>query len=156
QMLRTTFPSNDVVGVSVQHNRRGIQGDNFSYSSEWMYVTHPRGKGVLREIPRGEGEYTKDNFRNWGDESDRTDAKNCFYPVIVSENGEIVGFGDVADDGYHPRKRTMKVRGKSCFEVWPIDNDGNEKKWRYARDTVDGIRDLLSAESVGSPDFEIK
>lgn len=156
QMLRRTFPSNDVVGISVQHNRRGIQGDNFSYSSEWMYVTHPRGKGVLREIPREEGEYTKDNFRNWGDESDRTDAKNCFYPVIVSENGEIIDFGDVADDAYHPRTRTVKIRGKSCFEVWPIDNDGNEKKWRYARDTVEGIRSLLSAESVGSPDFEIK
>lgn len=156
QMLRTTFPSNDVVGVSVQHNRRGIQGDNFSYSSEWMYVTHPRGKGVLREIPREEGEYTKDNFRNWGDESDRTDAKNCFYPVIVSENGDIIDFGGVADDAYHPKTRTVKVRGKSCFEVWPIDNDGNEKKWRYARDTVEGIRSLLSAESVGSHDFEIK
>lgn len=156
QMLCATFPSNDVVGVSVQHNRRGIQGDNFSYSSEWMYVTHPRGKGVLREIPREEDEYTKDNFRNWGDESDRTDAKNCFYPVIVSADGEIVDFGDVADDDYHPKARTVKVRGKSCFEVWPIDNDGNEKKWRYARDTVEGIRSLLSAESVGSPDFEIK
>lgn len=156
QLLKSTFPANDVVGVAVQHNRRGIQGDNFSYSSEWMYVTHPVGKGVLREIPREVSEYTRDNFRNWGDESDRTDAKNCFYPVIVGEDGEIKGFGDVANDGFHPKARTIKVRGEAEYQVWPIDNDGNEKKWRYARDTVEGIRSLLSAESVGRADFEIK
>ena len=57
----------------------------------------PKGKKVIgdREIPAEEIAWN--NFRNWGGESRREDAKNCFYPVIV-ENGEVVEFGDVLDD----------------------------------------------------------
>jgi adenine-specific DNA-methyltransferase len=154
KLLQRECSTRQIVAVAVQHNRRGIQGDNFSYSSEWMYVVHPPTKGALRDIPRDPQDYTKDNFRNWGDESDRTDARTCFYPVLVSRSGDIVGFGDVADDAFHPGARTCKT--KDGFLVWPIDNNGEEKKWRYARDTVEGIKGLLSAEFVNDVDIEIK
>ncbi|MYK24535.1 site-specific DNA-methyltransferase, partial [Candidatus Poribacteria bacterium] len=85
------------------------------------------------------------NFRNWGGESRREDAKNCFYPVIV-ENGEVVGFGDVLDDDKHPSGQTV-THGKRDF-VYPIDQNMIERKWRYARQSVDEIKHLLRARET--------
>lgn len=77
-------------------------------------------------------------------ESERTDAKNCFYPIIV-ENGEIIGFGDVCPDDYHP-KQTETIGGKHY--VYPIDVKGVERKWRYARQTVESIGEMLRAKKT--------
>src|SRR5699024_9922906 len=65
--------------------------------------------------------------------------KNCFYPIIV-KNDEIVGFGDVSPDNLHPEKNEVK---DGYTYVYPIDSKGVERKWRYARQTVEQIKDLL-------------
>jgi len=79
-------------------------------------------------------------LRNWGGESLREDAKNCFYPVII-ENEQIIGFGDVLDESEHPESQTV-LHGEKYY-VYPIDINGVERKWRYARQSVDGIKHLL-------------
>lgn len=85
------------------------------------------------------------NLRDNGGESLRTDAKNCFYPIIV-KNEKIVGFGEVLlDDRKHP-KQEEKKDGYSY--IYPIDIQGIERKWRYARQTVEGIKDLLRVKKV--------
>ena len=144
-LLDEVFPEHEKHCITIIHNPRGVQGTNFSYIHEYAFFVIPKGKKVIgdREIPAEE--ITWNNFRNWGGESRREDAKNCFYPVIV-ENGEVVGFGDVLDDDKHPSGQTV-THGKRDF-VYPIDQNGIERKWRYARQSVDEIKHLLRARET--------
>ena len=144
-LLDEVFPAHEKHCITIVHNPRGVQGRNFSYTHEYAFFVIPEGKRVIgnKEIPSEE--ITWDQFRNWGGESRREDAKNCFYPVIV-EDDEIVGFGDVLDDDEHPSAQTVQ-HGEKYF-VYPIDQGGTERKWRYARQSVDEIKHLLRTKKV--------
>lgn len=67
----------------------------------------------------------------------RIDAKNCFYPILVKSN-QIIGFGNVCDDSFHPGKANI-IREDGIIEIYPIDASGNERKWVWARQTVESI-----------------
>ena len=144
-LLDEVFPEREKHCITIVHNPRGVQGANFSYIHEYAFFVIPKGKKVIgdREIPTKE--ITWNNFRNWGGESRREDAKNCFYPVIV-EDDEVVGFGDVLDNNEHPSEQTVTC-GKRDF-VYPIDQNKVERKWRYARQSVDKIKHLLRAKKT--------
>lgn len=142
--------------VAVVHNPRGVQGDNFSYVNEYAIFTYKKGMKVIstRELSAEEIDWSP--LRNWGDESERHDAANCFYPIFVKD-GKIIGFGDdiTSDDSIHPKKNEYdEVTG--VYSVYPIDVNGVERKWRYARQSVDNIIDLLRVkENDGEYDIEI-
>jgi adenine-specific DNA-methyltransferase len=87
------------------------------------------------------------NLRNWGNESLRTDAKNCFYPIIVKGN-KIIGFGEVSPNSHHPKSQNERKKDGTIF-IWPIDNKGVERKWRYARQSVEEIKDILVLKTTG-------
>ena len=139
-LLKEIFSEYEIHCITIVHNPRGVQGTNFSYVHEFALFVIPQGKKVIgdRKIPPEE--VTWSNFRNWGGESKRENAKNCFYPIIV-EDGEIVGFGDVLDSDEHPFSQTVPHENRDC--VYPIDSNMIERKWRYARQSVDEVRHLL-------------
>jgi adenine-specific DNA-methyltransferase len=59
---------------------------------------------------------------------------------------KIIGFGDVwMDDTEHPSGANVR-RLDGITEIYPIDSDGVERKWRYERGTVEGIIDRLRIE----------
>ena len=125
--------------VSVVHNPRGQQGINFSYVNEYLIFVYPdNGKKYLADFPKDE--IDSRNLRDSGTESDRTDAKSCFYPFYVKQ-GKIVSIGDVPVDSFHPSSSNV-VNG-DMIEIWPMTDDGDEKKWRYARQSVENILDKL-------------
>ena len=144
-LLDEVFPEHEKHCITIVHNPRGVQGTNFSYVHEYAFFVIPKGKKIIgdRKIPTEE--ITWNNFRNWGGESRREDAKNCFYPVIVQDD-EVVGFGDVLDNTEHPSEQTVKC-GKRDF-VYPIDQNKVERKWRYARQSVDAVKHLLRAKKT--------
>ena len=127
------------VCVPIVHNPRGVQGKNFSYVHEYVFFVYRAGLKVICDRRIEDSEIVWSQFRNWGTESNRSDARNCFYPVQVVD-GEIVGFGDVCEDGFHPEQ--TEVKGTSS-QVYPIDQSGTEKKWRYSRMSVESIQHLL-------------
>jgi adenine-specific DNA-methyltransferase len=127
--------------VSVVHNPRGQQGANFSYINEYLLFVYPSGIKAIGNRKIADDEVKWSQFRNWGGESERSDAKNCFYPVKVKD-GKIVGFGEVCADAEHPEQ--TEWHGDVAY-VYPIDRDGTERKWRYARQSVDAIAGLLKA-----------
>lgn len=141
--------------ITIVHNPRGVQGTNFSYTNEYAFFIFPRGKKIIgnRIIPENEIDFS--NLRNWGGESLREDAKNCFYPILINpKTSEIIGFGDVSEDNFHPETRAIEDGGNIL--VYPIDNKGVERKWRYARQSVESIKDLLRARiKSGQWDIEI-
>lgn len=142
--------------VAVIHNPRGIQGDNFSYVNEYAIFTYKKGMKVISTRELSDDEIDWSPLRNWGDESERHDAANCFYPILVKD-GKIIGFGDdvTSDDTIHPQKNEYDEK-TGIYSVYPIDVEGVERKWRYARQSVDNIIDLLRVkESNGEFDIEI-
>lgn len=136
----------EVTCVTVVHNPRGQQGKNFSHTNEYALFVYPKMVKVIvdRKIDDEDVEWSQ--LRNWGSESERTDAKNCFYPVIVKD-GKIIGFGDVSQDDYHP---AQTVSHGDLSYVYPIDRKGIERKWRYARQTVESIWRMLRAKKTAT------
>ena len=127
--------------VSVVNNPRGQQGTNFSYVNEYLIFVYPSGIKAIGNRKIKDEEVTWSQFRNWGGESERRDARNCFYPVLVT-NDTVIGFGDVCPDDYHPEQTEWK---DGVASVYPIDDGGIERKWRYARQSVDEIATMLRA-----------
>lgn len=126
--------------VSVVHNPRGQQGTNFSYVNEYLIFVYPADKRkYLSDFAKDEVDSR--NLRDSGTESDRTDARNCFYPFIV-RSGKIVDIGTVPADDFHPTGANVE-RLDGSIEVWPITDGGDEKKWRYARQSVERILEKL-------------
>jgi len=144
-MLNELFSEYEVHCITIVHNPRGVQGTNFSYVHEYAFFVIPQGKKSIGSRKITEEDVDWSPLRNWGGESKREDAKNCFYPVIV-ENDEIVGFGDVLKEHEHPISQT--VRHKNQFFVYPIDKNMVERKWRYARQSIDEIKHLLRARKT--------
>ena len=140
-ILREIFEEGnfDHVCVPVVRSPRGVQGTNFSYVHEYAYFVYPAGTKAISDRKIDDSEVDWSHFRNWGTESERTDAKNCFYPVLV-KGGDIIGFGEVSPDNFHP-KQTEVIDGVSY--VYPIDKSGVERKWRYARQSVESIAKML-------------
>lgn len=140
-LIEQLFPAHEQHTVTVIHNPKGVQGTNFSYTHEYAIFVVPKQRKTIGDRTLSEDEIYVSNLRNWGNESERIDAKNCFYPIIISE-GEIVGFGDVAPDDVHPKSANEKQKDGTIY-VWPIDEQGIERKWRYARQSVEAIKDIL-------------
>jgi len=152
-LLEEIFNDWDMHCVTIVHNPRGIQGSNFSYVHEYAFFLFRKGLKVIgpRKIKKEEIDWR--TLRDSGKESLRSDARNCFYPIIV-KNEKIVGFGDVPLEVFHPKKQTEEKNGK--YWVWPIDVQGIERKWRYARQSVESIKHLLRVKKInGGFDIEI-
>jgi adenine-specific DNA-methyltransferase len=152
QILSLQFPTYEKVCVAVIHNKKGIQGDYFSHNHEYAYFCIAPGlqhtSGAL--LPKAEWEYT--NLRKWGRESERATARNCFYPIFV-EGGVIVGFGEVCADDFHPG--TPNAFASARCAVYPVDGEGVERKWRYARGSVESISRLLKVHVTTSGEIQI-
>lgn len=130
--------------VTIVHNPRGIQGDNFSVTNEFaVFLTRKGNKAVERRRLRP-GEELSQPLRKWGDESERHTAANCFYPIRFRD-GAFHDAGPVLPSGTAPPGRVVELPG-GVTEFWPIDGNGVERKWRYARDSVEEIAESLVVE----------
>ncbi|MFH1771846.1 MAG: site-specific DNA-methyltransferase [Candidatus Omnitrophota bacterium] len=144
-LLEEIFYGYEIHCVTIVHNPRGIQGNNFSYTHEYAYFVFRKGLKVIgsRKIKPEDVDWR--NLRDNGGESLRTDARNCFYPIIA-KSGKIVGFGDVSKNSFHPKSQTI-TDGKK-FYVYPIDRQGIERKWRYARQSIESVKHLLRVKET--------
>jgi adenine-specific DNA-methyltransferase len=149
-MLEELFPAHEVHFITIVHNPRGAQGTNFSYVHEYAFFIIPRDQKSIADRTIEEEDIWWSNLRNWGGESERHNAKTCFYPIFVKD-GEVIGFGDVAPDNAHPQQ-TEEV--DDHFAIYPIDNKGVERKWRYGRDSVESIKHLLQVKK-GKNGYEV-
>lgn len=152
-LMEQIFTSFDQHTVTVVHNPKGVQGNNFSYTHEYAIFVVPKDKKIIGDRSLTDEEIYVSNLRNWGNESERTDAKNCFYPIII-KNNKIVDFGNVAKDDFHPKTANEKQKDGSVY-IWPIDEKGVERKWRYARQSVEEIKNILQIKESRGGIFQI-
>lgn len=141
--------------ICVVHNPRGVQGDNFSYTNEYALFVYRKGTHPItsREIDKDEIDWR--DLRDNGHESLREDAATCFYAIRVKD-GQIVGFGEnkTADTSFHPNRNEIEEDG--TINIYPIDKNGIEHKWRYNRESVVKIKHLLRVKQVkGVYDIEL-
>ena len=143
-LLAELFPDKEAACITIVHNPGGIQGNNFSYCHEYAYFVYPHGCRCINLQERSEDPDVRP-LRNVskGDHLGHT-AANCFYPIFIKA-GKIVGFGDVCADSFHPKSANVP-RKDGVIEVYPIDAQGNERKWVFARQSVDSITNELSVE----------
>ena len=132
--------------VSVIINPSGQQGKNFSTTNEYLHFYYHDTPAMLEKEHRSDETADVRGFMNGakgeGGNYLRSSGKTCFYAIYV-EDGEVIGFGDVCPDDFHPKANV--VDGK-ITEIYPIDADGVERKWLFGRDTVEDIIDELSVK----------
>ena len=150
-LIENIFQNWSKATIPVVHNPRGQQGKNISHVHEYIIFSYPSEENkYLSSVLKKE--IDSRNLRDSGTESDRTDAKNCFYPFIVKKS-KIVRIGDIPSDDFHPVSANVDI-GKDETEIWPITDGGDEKKWRYARHTVERILEKLEVKN-GRNSFQI-
>lgn len=133
-LLKTIFPERTIYPITIQHNPGGTQGDQFSVTHEYALFVLAESVKIFPRKHLGDETY---NLRRWGSTSTRFEAANCFYPIRV-RGDEIVSVGSIPDDSFHPDRQAIQLNNGD-IEVWPIDKSGVERKWRYARNTVDEV-----------------
>lgn len=127
--------------ISIVHNATGQQGSNFSYTHEFAYFIFPK-PGSYIGLENREDTPDVRPLRNVSKGSHlRSDAANCFYPIFIKDE-KIIGFGNVSPDNFHPENINIKMDDGS-IAIYPIDPQGVERKWVFARDTVESILDEL-------------
>ena len=159
-LCKQNFVDSDIVDVAVEHNKKGTMGDHFSYSNEYSIFVISNSIKYLNEKIRDKKDWEYSNLRNWGGESLRKDAANCFYPIYI-ENKEIIGFGKVCEDDFHPKAneyvtgsidvfvsakeqpQIVNADDRKIMAIYPIDGDGVERKWRYAFQTIEQLLPYL-------------
>ena len=73
---------------------------------------------------RNKNDWEWSKFRNWGSESERTDARNCFFPIYVKDL-QIIGYGSVCDDNFHPKSNVEIKNLSKCFDAFGNLKDVN-------------------------------
>jgi len=142
-LLEKTFANCEDSTISIQHNPTGQQGENFSFTHDFAHFVFPKGKSCIGVENRNDAErIAKPDVRPLRNVSSgvnhfRTSAANCFYPIFIKKE-KIVDFGDVCVDDFHPNGINEK-QSDGTIAVYPIDPNGNESKWVFARDTVESI-----------------
>ncbi len=130
--------------ITVVHNPGGIQGANFSYCHEYAYFIYPHRSYYIQKERRNSDDLTP--FRDWGKEnSKRLGSPNCFYPIIT-DGTSILSFGDIPNDDFHPT--SANEHHDNTIWIWPIDKNGVERRWRFARDTVGEIKNELVVVNI--------
>jgi adenine-specific DNA-methyltransferase len=127
----------DIHIVAIEHNPRGIQGQNFSVTNEFALFVVPPKKQLIASRRLPPEEQLSQPLRKWGAVSTRDTARNCFYPIRFKD-GVFVGAGPVLPDDQHPEAAVVQL-DDGATEFWPIDHNGVERKWRYARNRIDDI-----------------
>jgi adenine-specific DNA-methyltransferase len=149
-LIEQIFPGYEKTCISIVHNPAGVQGNNFSYTHESAIFIFPQGEPIIGFTKRDDDLVSP--LRDWGGTSARTLAKNCFYPIIV-QNNEIIGFGEVCPADYHPEKANEIINNQTY--VYPIDQNGVERKWVFSRSTVEKNIDQLFVKIRKDNEIEI-
>ena len=147
-LIKSIFNENEYLHtlITILHNPSGIQGENFSVTNEYTYFVYPNMGRIIYPEERIDEKADVRQFMNTAKGRSknylRESGPNCFYPILVKDF-QIIGFGDVVPLDVHPKKSNI-LRQDGIIEIYPIDDNGVERKWVFARDTVESILDELS------------
>nr|WP_237422008.1 DNA methyltransferase [Gordonia sp. SID5947] len=137
-LLEQTFPEARIQMVSVAINPSGQKRDGaFRRSDEYLFVVsfgraEPTPLVLGPEWRGGKSTSTAkirwDGFLRSGTGAQRQESPLKFYPVILSEAGELLRFDQpIPPDA---RREDYECADPSEVAIWPIRKDGSEGRWQ--------------------------
>lgn len=135
--------------VTVVHNPKGSITKDFNRTHEYcLFLTNENDKEAIGRTL--EENTTPRKMRRWGENSLRTERRLSFYPIYVKD-GAVVNVGEVPEDDFHPMSKNIDQLDGSV-EIWPIDQNGVERRWNFG---LDSIRDNLDRITAIDKDSEL-
>ena len=148
-LLEEQYPEFRLSRVAVVHNPKGSITKDFNRVHEYaLFLTRETSKAAIcRTLEKND---TPRKMRRWGENSRRVDRRPSFYPIYV-KNQKVVRIGEVpADDFSPPSKNVRQANGE--IEIWPIDQDGVERRWNFGLDSIgDNLDRIVVLEADGLP-----
>lgn len=119
--------------VPIIHNPKGSITKDFNRVHEYaLFLTKDDSRTHIRRGLELNG--TPRKMRRWGENSRRVDRRLSFYPIIVRDD-QIIDVGTVPSDDFSPVGRNVQ-RDDGAIEIWPIDQDGVERRWNFGLDSI--------------------
>ncbi len=131
--------------ITVVHNPKGSITKDFNRVHEYaLFLTKEDDKkAIARTLEKNK---KPRRMRRWGENSLRTERRLSFYPIYVKE-GEISRVGEVPSDDYHPGSRNVTMESGEVA-IWPIDQDGIERRWNFGLDSINSNLNRIVALEV--------
>ncbi|EMF8048255.1 DNA methyltransferase [Serratia marcescens] len=141
-ILEQVAPEHTLSRITVVHNPKGSITRNFNRTHEYaLFLTRDGLSGSIARTLEENSSPRK--MRRWGENSRRIDRRLSFYPIYLLD-GKIVDIGVVPEDDFHPSGKNI-VMPDGRIEVWPIDQDGVERRWNFGLDSIRDNLDRIAA-----------
>ena len=133
-LLDGIFNNHRISPITLVHNPKGSITKDFNRVHEYaIFITNEDEKNcITRTLEEND---TPRKMRRWGENSLRTERRLSFYPIYIKD-GRITRIGEVPPDDFHPSGKNVKLKNRE-IEVWPIDQDGIERRWNFGLDTIE-------------------
>ena len=145
-LIEDILPGYDTTSVTVVQNPRGNITNNFARTHEYALFVIPKGLSVIARVKKENTSPRK--LRRWGHNSTRKARPTMFYPIYVLD-GKIVRIGNTPDDNFHPVWKNIP-QDNGEIEVWPIDQNGIERRWNFGLDSIESQLDRIVALEVNN------
>lgn len=144
-IINNNFPDYRTTKLTVVHNPKGNITTDFNRVHEYCFYSVPSmSKGVIKRTI--EENDSPRRMRRWGANSLRTERKQSFYPIYIKDD-KIVRVGEVPPDDFHPKGRNEKLKSGE-IAIYPIDQDGIERRWNFGLDTIEDNLHRISIQEV--------
>lgn len=131
-LLDEIMPNHDITSVTIVHNPRGNITNNFARTHEYALFLIPKGFSAISRIQKDNT--TPRKLRRWGHNSTRKLRPTMFYPIYIKA-GKVTRVGSVPDNDYHPKAKNIITKAGE-IEIWPIDQEGAERRWNFGLDSI--------------------
>ena len=159
-ILENIYPEYRLTRITVVHNPKGSITKDFNRVHEYaLFLTNEADKNAIGRIL--EENKKPRRMRRWGENSLRVERRPSFYPITIDDS-KIIRIGQVPPDDFHPSGRNV-ILSSGEVEIWPIDQDGVERRWNFGLDTInlnlericvlndEGILDLFITHELTVP-----
>jgi adenine-specific DNA-methyltransferase len=132
-LIDEVFRGKDRSVVVIKYNPAGTARNGFSRCHEYAYYVLNKDQEI--EKKPAPPDIRDQNLRRHGTGAKRKDQKNMFFPIFIDKKTlKVIGAGEVPGDDFHPSGQTIEKKGR--YEIWPIDDKDQEKRWYYSRKRV--------------------
>jgi len=151
RIIQNIYNEHRISTITVIHNPKGSITKDFNRVHEYtIFATKENQKNIIgRTIEKND---SLRKMRRWGENSLRTERRLSFYPIHIKE-GKIIKVGKVPQDDFHPVGRNVILENNE-IEIWPIDQEGIERRWNFGLDTIhDNLERVVAVENEGIYDL---
>jgi adenine-specific DNA-methyltransferase len=159
---------NDLATVAIRSNPQGrstVQGFSINHEYALFYKASSDFKSVgrLTRSDKQIGRYNEvdeegkgflwENFRKTGTDSSRIDRPKQFYPIVVKRKDYRIP--EMEWDDVTKVWNLLEETTQDETVVYPVDEDGNERVWKWGHDRVKAYPDHIKVENGKNDQVQI-